>query len=456
MLKLFKKRSIIKEDIEEKPLRQKVAQIISRIFTCDSEIQPLDFNDFKIELNKIDRGQFFSIAEGSDNFSLTLFICGKPQYSKEIVNELSNLIRHEVLQYEYQQENYLESLWSLSSCDFFSYKSDKINYYICINNNSISNDSADTILISNSCEFILGTLLLTYPQKPNNPFISVLYKSIKFSGGEYIEKQQIGYRSLISIGEDNYTFYYILSKPEKGDWATFTKTSSSIIKMLIKEQIRNLGYTLKKKISILKAGPINNNLIIEQSNIRLNADLISGTGRVPIQLIFPKKILSLFPDFTCRTVKGKILLINKYIFRKNFSSYYKTGKDLLFVEFLNLIENRDLSLVCQNYFLSNSFNAAHIRKLFYFKITSGKKTIIKNVPLLNRNQFLNHLPLRFRENFLLDKSYCDSYGELVVINITALEGIYRNMEENKLLLSYKARYILEKEYGSKEKEKKSV
>ncbi len=455
MLKIFKKHRKKEEIKIEIPMEQKVAEVLSGIFNSDSKINLISFPLFKNELLSIDKGQFFSVADGTDIYSLTLLICGETEYTNKIIHKLSEIEGQEFLQYNYDRKFYKETLWSLCSDNIYSYKSTTLNYYICINIKNPQKEPANIISIKRNSQFILGKLLIN-TRLSNNPGIHVLYNKLDFSDKDKyrIDINHTVYKSTISREKENFTFFYIFKRPEEIKPEYFFNFSTSIIKSIIKEQVTQLNDTLKDKFGILNIEPFEKNIRTSHSHIILYNTLTYGNTGIEVQVLFPKRLLSLFPDFSCRTIKGRILQINKYLFRNKFENFYKEKEDLIFTEFISIITDRDLSLICQNFFLSKNFNTEILKKLFYYKTIQGDKTVLKNIPFSNRGQFLSHMPVIIREKFVKNKIYAESYNEMIEINNMVLENIYLEMKNDKLLLSYKARFILEKEYGAKEKETK--
>ncbi len=455
MLKIFKKHRQKEEIIIEVPIEQKVAGVLSGIYNSGTKINLISFPLFENELRSINKGQFFSAIDGNDIFTLTIFICEETEFADEITHKLSEIEGQEFLQYNYERKFYKETLWSLCSDKIYSFKSTTINYYICINNINHKKEPANIISIKRNSQFILGKLLLN-TRLSNNPGIHVIYNKLDFSDkDEYqIDINHTVYQSTISREKENFTFFYILKKPEEIKSEYFSRFSTSIIKSVIKEQVTQLNDILKENFEILNIEPYKKTIRITHSYIILYNTLTYGNTGIEVQVLFPKRLLSLFPDFSCRTIKGRILQINKFLFRNRFENFYKEKENLIFTEFISIITGRDLSLICQNFFLSKTFNTQILKKLFYYKTKQGDKTILKNIPFCNRDQFLNHMPVRIRESFIKNKIYAESYDEMIEINSMVLENIYLEMKNDKLLLSYKARFILEKEYGAKEKKNK--
>ena len=452
MLNIFKrKKQNNSEKLKELSLEEKISRLINQHFNSEDKIEKIEFHTLEESLAEYDSGSFFSLSNGSDTFNCSVFLSSKINENDLFLNKLNEISSLEVLQYPYKKEHYIESLWSLSNMTLYS--SLKKNYFICINENPVINDNHDTLKIDNSSQFLFGELCIESIDTETTK-VNLSYENVTFSPiGEKIQSVH-SFESKLLIDNKELLFYYQISIPDRSNKNQFEKYASYLVKIFIKQQIQKIGFILKKKVFIKSARRLEQRFSDSQSFYSLKGNLYTGNNKIPYTVLFPKRLLKLFPDYTCTTVKGKILQINKTFFRNSFDSFYRFHKSFLFVEYLSLLDKRDMNLICQNFFMAHSIGAEEIRKLFYYKFGSGEKTKIQYLPLPGIDNFLKALPVRLRERYNQSKSASENYEELGQKNKDLMEKIYSDLNDGKLLLSYKSQFILKKEFGLKEKETK--
>lgn len=431
-----------KKEPEKLPLEVEIFKIFSE--NSNDELIKISFSSFQKQLESIDNGQILSLCNGTDDFSVSIFVPENFTNFEKARQKLQELTGFEVLQYPFKKEFLQEFLWAISTKEVFS--SEDSGLFIATGEISENIHSAQSLEVTHSKEFSLGSILIDDIQDKSFP-VSVSYEKLLFDIGDEIDQSYLCFESTIMIDRSEYQFLYLIKQK--------SKLTANLVKTLIKNQQKRLDGLLKIPVSIKHAGVFEMKEQSNQSDFMLSGMIHTRISEFPYKMIFPKKFLALFPEYTCTTVKGKILQINKEIFRQDFNIFHRTDNKFLFSDYLSIIDNRDLNLICQNFFLSNTIGGDEIRKLFYYKIIIGEKAGIYRIPLIAKEQFVTHLPVRLKESFIQSKSYSQSYEDLLDANESILQLIYKELNEGKLLLSYKSRFILDKELGSKEKENKT-
>lgn len=429
-----------------RPIEKEISQIINRYTGKRLSVKKSDFMHFSKELSNLDNSIIFSIASACDRFSLSIFMRHELTAPSDFIKELNELTRMEILQYPYKKEFYEAELWAVSGSEIFS--NEDFDYFITRDEFRRDISATDSLEIGYSREFAFGQTLINRLYINQSP-VAVSYNNMLFSEHTHNTNTfDSFFQSSVLIDGKEIRFYYLL----KGN----SNITSTLTKSFIKEQKIQLEKALKKKVKILSAGQVDPEEVTNYSGYTLQGNIHTSGADIPYELLFPRKLINLYPDYICSTIKGKILQINKELFRSGFSDFYKPMKNFLITDFLSIADDRDLNLICQNFFLTNSIHGDDIRKLFFYKIKLAEKSKIQREPFISADRFFKHLPRNLKEEFQLSKAYSQSYRELIQGNQKILNSIFRQISEKKLLLSYGAQTILNKELGARAKESKTL
>jgi hypothetical protein len=119
-------------------------------------------------------------------------------------------------------------------------------------------------------------------------------------------------------------------------------------------------------------------------------------------------------------------------------------------ELLNLLGTEDSRKVVQNLFLARGRGIQELTRLFYCRTgppaqgdESGKAAPrLMEDPQFRRDDFLSLLPRNLREDWNPAAGYSESRGDLYSANREAVEEISEAAESDRLILSYRGRYLL--------------
>jgi hypothetical protein len=446
MLNIFKrKKRAQNSEPEQRPIEEEISLLLNKYTGVRTGVGKSDFLQLSKELKNIDNGDVYSICSTYDQYPLTIFIRKKLASPGEFIKELNELTRMEVLQYPFSGEFYEEGLWSVSGSEIFT--NENLDYFITIGDFQRESSETDSIDISHSREFAFGQLLISDLYINKSP-VSISYTKLLFSENTIDREYNSFFQSTLLIDKKEIRIFYMMT----GN----SKITSALTKALIKEQKITLEKALKVEVTIKNAGVAETEEIKSFSGYTMTGKIHTTGADIPYSLLFPRKLINLFPDYICSTIKGKILQINKELFRAGFPAFYRPMNHFLMADFLSVVEERDLNLICQNFFVANSIHGDDIRKLFFYKVKLEEKSRIQREPFISAEKFINHLPLRLKEEFRQSKSYSRSHSELLEENQQMLDRIYRQISGGKLLLSYKSQFILHKESGVREKESKAL
>lgn len=446
MRNIFKRKKTPKSsEPQTLPIEEEISTIINKYTRSRHNCQKSDFMHFSKIVKDFDKSNVFSICSGFEQYPLTIIMRNSLSDTRGFIEEIHELLRMEVLQYSYNNAFYEELLWSVSGSDLFT--NETPDYFIAIRDFERDTPSTNSIEVRRSREFAFGQLLLGDTHIHKSPVV-ISYRSLLFSEETELQKGDTCFQSTLSIDGKKIRLFLKL----KGD----KRVSSIIAKSLIAQQKTNLGKALRKEIKIVSAGISKDEDLGSFTGFSLNGQIHTAASNIPYILLFPKKLINLFPDYVCTTIKGKILQINKELFRSGFQTFYKPGKHFLLADFLSIVEERDLRLICQNFFVSNSYRGDDLKNLFFYKAQHREKTKIQREPFICAQDFVDHLPLRLKEDFQRSRSYSMSHNDLLAANQLILDRIYEQISSGKLLLSYKSQFILHRESGAHAKESKTL
>ncbi|MFW5768932.1 MAG: hypothetical protein ACOCYA_02645 [Spirochaetota bacterium] len=117
-------------------------------------------------------------------------------------------------------------------------------------------------------------------------------------------------------------------------------------------------------------------------------------------------------------------------------------------ELLNLLGPEDSRKIVQNLFLARGRRGGGLARLFYYRTESSengegktKPRIIPD-PQFRKTDFLPLLPRNLREEWNPASGFSESRRDLYAVNREAVEEILEAVESDRLILSYRGRYLL--------------
>ncbi len=178
-----------------------------------------------------------------------------------------------------------------------------------------------------------------------------------------------------------------------------------------------------------------------------------------VELFIPAKYLKHL-EYSLLNIISQIITLNDSLFAKHFFSEINkmlSVDDLInsvyvssfpFTQYMDLIDDKDLSLIIQNYLLVN-FSIGEIKNLFHYtvEVSAGdnEATCVCNEESTEYDSF------RFRRCLsdarVEDFDTCVVTGNLerhLILNSNVMNGIYEAAQSKKLLISGKARHLLRK------------
>ncbi len=442
---LKRKKTAQSNEPQPLPIEEEISFIINKYIKSRHNCKKSDFIHFSRIVNDFKNCDVFSLCSGLDVYPLTIIIKDSLSDPGGFIKEINELFSMEVLQYTHKSDYFEEILWSVSGRDL--YTNETSDYFISIGEFEREPPHTNSIEISHSREFAFGKMLLGDVYINNSPLV-VSYKTLLFSDDQDMPKDYTCFQTTFKIEDKKINLFLKLI----GD----KRVCSIVAKSLIAEQKISLAKVLGKEVKLIRAGIFQEEDFSGFTGYSLEGIIHTAASNIPYKLLFPKRLINLFPEYTCTTIKGKILQINKELFRSGFQTFYKPGNHFLMADFLSIVDERDLSLICQNFFVSNSFKGDDLKDLFFYKVKLNEKSKVQREPFIKALDFLDHLPLRLKEEFQQSKSYSSSHKDLLEVNQETLDRIYEQISSGKLLLSYKSQFILQKESGSRAKESKML
>ncbi len=151
-----------------------------------------------------------------------------------------------------------------------------------------------------------------------------------------------------------------------------------------------------------------------------------------------------------------VLSLNTSFFSKNFNTVLENmfTKDVLlsdteiqtfpFYQYMDLINNKDLRIIIQNYLIVN-FKIEDVLSLFYIKEEKINNNHIIELDF-DKQRFIKYLPKNTLDDFNYKKSFVNSKttADFETINKSVMYGLFDTVNQDKIIVSDKAKFILNK------------
>lgn len=329
--------------------------------------------------------------------------------------------------------------------------------------------------IAKPLEFCLGMLFLPPCAVVGKKKIHCTFKRIveKEAVDRCIPRDGLWYRFSFRAADRDCSVYYGVDV--KGRQKKYEKFFSKLFPGLL----RISGKKLRKEIpfSAAKGGmtakPKDD--VVSRSAV-FEAEIGMGRQRVPCLVCVDRIVLGILArrilepwerSFLQPHPRRELLMIpslNRTLLSLNINSFYREGLDrdipenglpglygLRVSELINLVDDDDVKRIIQNYFIGSGFTVGDMQKLFFFKAGPDEKGRVKTAidPSFDNPRFARLLPLLPREDWKGVFGVSENYHELLENNAVSMQGIYKAVSHDKLLLSFKSRYILDSEFREK-------
>jgi|GEM_PF-6398639 len=325
----------------------------------------------------------------------------------------------------------------------------------------------DNLTINKQNEFLIADFFI-----PNFLFIhqySIFFKIKNFSLLKDISL--LGLKTGIWVifiyeidNKKNFVLYYF-------DYENVNKFNNDLIdfKLFIKEILKGVIKKIKErtgiediKISIQFIDKINKDLFTKIDLYSIKYKLKMKNKTIESLVFFPRNIFLQLKKtyYTKKNIEdynndffGQIISFNHHLLNNNFDDYINlfvphifNFNIIPFYNFINLIDDFDLKKVVQN-FLIQKYNHYEILKLFFIKDINGM-IIEFDFDTDRIYKFLPKLKIEDIESIYntfepLDEENFKEFNKKVI------KDLYVQVENNKLLLSNKALFILSKGYYEK-------
>ena len=324
------------------------------------------------------------------------------------------------------------------------------------------------ITVKKPLEFLLGSCFL-----PRQAYVGKKNVSTLFTGGgteaeldNYRVEDLLCFRFWVEVEKQRYFVYYTVDV--KGQQAKYRQ----FFEKIFKELVRYAAVFLRREVGLDRAG----GSIVQPpppekygSALVLDSLINFETNQISCRLIVP---LSFFVDYVSRilqpwertiiTVGGitsipMMLSVNFTLFGKNVDTFYRQSSflsadpsvaPLTVSEIFAILNDDDSRRLIQNFFLSNGWSLNKIQSMFIYKyyLDEDVKPKIGQDVLFDKEDFTRFFPQAQREDWRECKGAADSYEQMVQLNREALEGIFSALSNDKLILPYKASYMLDNEF----------
>lgn len=153
-----------------------------------------------------------------------------------------------------------------------------------------------------------------------------------------------------------------------------------------------------------------------------------------------------------------VISLNQTLFRKNIQSFYReksTRRDddtrprvIRVAELLNLVPPEDYRRIVQNFLLARGHSVSTLQCLFFFecKVDADSPGKICVDAAFDSPRFLAALPRPKRDEWNRSLAASSSRQELQEMNLRTMLELYEAVKEDRIDLSYRARFILKNEF----------
>lgn len=323
------------------------------------------------------------------------------------------------------------------------------------------------ITVKRPLEFLLGSCFLPRQSYVGKKNVSTLFTGIAASPEreEWLSGGLLWFRFWVEAEGQLFSVYYTVDvKGQTDKYKTF-------FEKLFKELVRYAAVFLRREVGVSRAGgsmlkgPVSEDL--KQAAV-LDCRINFETRQIGCKLFVP---LPFFEDYLSRVLEPwereilgsgglpipLMLSINYTLFGNNVNTFYRQSSflseasaisPLTVSEVFAILSDEDSRRLVQNYFLSSGWSPDKIQSLFIYRyyLDEDVKPKIGRDVLFDKEQFSGFFPQAQRDDWLQCKGVADSYEQLVQLNREALEGIYSAINRDKLILPYKASYMLYNEF----------
>lgn len=447
MKNIFKrKKKEEKAEPVEIPMHIAVGEALGKLMNLQGAPEVSTYELFRKYMDNNGDITVFEFCRNSDSFPITLLLDNLPADRDSIIHLLNEISGLEILSSSYSgEEKEILSWRTAGKSEILS--GPENSFFIIVDKREERETGQDCLSVNNNREFFFGALIAGDMEINNSP-LSLTYKRLCFNPGITEESNLSSFRTRIKLGEKEIETGLVI----KGTGPIV----NAMAKELFRSQARRLGEYLNQDGRILSGKSVASEEVCQMGDYSIEGEIFTSGGRFPYTVFFPRKLINLMPDQVCSTVKGKILQVNNLLFKENFSSFHKSHDRFLFTDLLSHLPHRDLNLICQNFFISQSLRGDDLRTLIRYLVRREEKSIILKLPFPSEEEMVKHLPGTLKEEYLNSKSYSPSYKDLLSLHKNILRELYSQISQGKLLLSPKALLILERETGKEMKEGKML
>jgi len=329
-------------------------------------------------------------------------------------------------------------------------------------------DDPVRITIKNPLEFLLGSCFLPRQAYVGKKNISTVFKEMIVTDkvGEYIDGGFLWFRFWIEADDEAYPVFYTVDV--KGQTAKY----KTFFERLFTDLLKSTAMFLKKQIGLSRVG---GKIVAPPPEDSLNGSVIFNTAlnletrEIGCRLIIPPGFFSAYLikllepwetepfEKNLFTTALSVLSVNATLFGKNIDSFYRQSglhqaedytPSLGVSEIVSILDVEDSKRLVQNYFLANGWSVNDFQSLFLYKYYTDEDADpkIARDALFDKEQYKKFFPKALQDDWKDCNGVASSYEELAGLNEKALRGVFSALQSDKLLMPYKAFYMLFNEF----------
>ncbi len=308
--------------------------------------------------------------------------------------------------------------------------------------------------VKSPLEFIAGSCFLPREANIGKKDVSVVFEGIIAAGdpASRVTADMIWYKFQLASGGKNYSIAYSVESKnrDKQTLGFFNSLFSALVKKSA-SFLRSLSSFDSAGGKLLSSpGKIGDSVI-------LAASVNWENRKIPVRIFVPSSFFagylsSILKDWEVKALQNHkvsglagLLSVNSSLFGSRIDSFYKGSRQSLSLSMLlSVLDLNNAARLVQNYFLAGGSSLDDFQSLFLYRYypDGPEKAFIGRDALFNKKDYKRYIPQARHSDWDSCSGAAENLEQMIQGNEDALKGIYRAIQEDKLLMPFKVSYIL--------------
>ncbi len=308
--------------------------------------------------------------------------------------------------------------------------------------------------VKSPLEFIAGSCFLPREANIGKKDVSVVFEGIIAVGdpASRITADMIWYKFQLASGGKNYSIAYSVESGNRD------KQTLGFFNSLFTALVKKSASFLRSVAAFDSAGGklLSSPGKLDDSVI-LAASVNWENRKIPVRIFVPSfffagYLSSLLEDWEVKALQNHnasglagLLSVNSSLFSSRIDSFYKGSRQSLSLSMLlSILDLNNAARLVQNYFLAGGSSLDDFQSLFLYRYypDGSEKAFIGRDALFNKKDYKRYIPQARHSDWDSCSGAAESLEQMLKGNEEVLKGIYRAIQDDKLLMPYKVSYIL--------------